>query len=155
MGSLFDNAWLSRFLTPSGVVVISVSAVAGIAALPPLYRDYRGFVSLGPAGLPSNVFGYLLQTFLRPLGISDRLDTKPLSSDRVKAAFGKLADLGFLKEEDVPFRGGKKVEGGQDGEKKDLGKEKIERPNVGRWIVPQRQMSERSDKEMKTVSSQF
>jgi len=53
------------------------------------YKDYSGFLSLGPGGTPSNFYGYMKITFLRLFALSD-----PRCPDPIPA---ELKNTGFLR----------------------------------------------------------
>ncbi|KAE9369170.1 hypothetical protein N431DRAFT_379960 [Stipitochalara longipes BDJ] len=88
------------------------------------WSDYQKWLQLGPGGLPYNIFGYLISTILRPLKAS-RFDTSFVSNDRILKKIGPMREKAFLKDEDVPERKG-------------------QRPEVGKWILPQRQLDQKA-----------
>ena len=106
------------------------STVTTGLSLPLIYftwSDYQNWLKLGPGGLPYNFFGYLISALLRPLKAS-RFDTSFISNARILKKIGLVGERAFLKDEDVPERKGP-------------------RPEVGKWILPQRQLNQKAGDE--------
>ena len=95
--------------------------------------DYHGWLDFKESALPSNIFGYLLvQYFLRyfkcePFDTACYDDTKEIAKCRA------LGLRKFLKEP-LPVRDGP-------------------RPELGKWVVPHRQINQFGGKEMHQVPS--
>ncbi|KAL1406163.1 hypothetical protein Q8F55_007849 [Vanrija albida] len=63
LGPLLDSAAAAITRHP---LLASLALLALALALVPLARSYRGFLALGPGGLPHNVLGWAVQALLRP-----------------------------------------------------------------------------------------
>lgn len=104
--------------------------------LPAAYRDYRTFKSYGPGGLPNNVIGWLVVRLLFQPFRGEMLDTD-VYSRRIDAAEGHgVGGDGYLtlSEEELAVRSPGK------------------RPEVGPHVVPQRQLTQIPDEDIKDVS---
>lgn len=103
------------------------TAVTTALSFPLLYitwSDYQKWLQLGRAGPPHNIFGYLISRLLQPLKVS-RFDTSFISNSRILKKIGPVGERAFLKDEDVPERKGP-------------------RPEVCKWILPQRQLDQKA-----------
>ena len=58
------------------------------------YKDYSGFLSLGPGGTPSNFYGYLKITFLRLFALSNPHRPDPIPSGLKGTGFLKAGAIG-------------------------------------------------------------
>ncbi|KAN0101501.1 hypothetical protein V8E51_012011 [Hyaloscypha variabilis] len=109
-------------------LISTVLKTALSVALGPLFyitwSDYQKWLQLGPAGPPYNIFGYFISILLRPLKAS-RFDTSFSSNARFLKKIGPVGERAFLKDEDVPERKGP-------------------RPEIGNWILPQRQLDQKA-----------
>ncbi|CZR68967.1 uncharacterized protein PAC_18868 [Phialocephala subalpina] len=94
------------------------------------YLDYRAWYNVGRGGLPHNFLGYIIQGILSPLKAS-RFDTSFMSQPKVLAKSGPPGERAYLKDEDVPQRKG-------------------DRPDVCKWILPQRQLDQKPGPESRT-----
>ncbi|PHH81762.1 hypothetical protein CDD82_7932 [Ophiocordyceps australis] len=103
--------------------LLATSALGIVPLLAVLVNDYRGFIALGPGGLPSNPLGWLAQLCLQPLGRLNTLNTSSLHSSRNVDAAGPHGGESFLGAEPLPRRRG-------------------HRPRVPGYVAPQRQTSE-------------
>lgn len=106
--------------------VIATLLTTGLS-LPLLYitwSDYQKWLQVGPAGPPHNIFGYLISILLGPLKAS-RFDTSFSSNARILKKIGPVGERSFLKDVDVPERKGP-------------------RPEVCKWILPQRQLDQQA-----------
>lgn len=95
------------------------------------YLDYRAWYSLGPGGVPHNILGWLLQNAMRLIS-RETLDTAIYDDPRVISQAGEYGNYTFLDAEDIPPRD-------------------PPRPDVGKWVVPQRQRNQLPTIEMKEV----
>jgi len=93
------------------------------------YLDYTAWYSLGPGGVPHNALGWLIQNAMRLIS-RETLSTTCYDDPGVIAQAGEYGNKAFLKKEDVPERD-------------------PPRPEVGSWIVPQRQRNQFPTGEMK------
>ncbi|PHH60867.1 hypothetical protein CDD81_1072 [Ophiocordyceps australis] len=103
--------------------LLATSALGIVPLLAIIFNDYRGFVALGPGGLPSNPLGWLAQLCLQPLGRLNTLSTSSLHSSRNADAVGPRGRDSFLGAQPLPPRRG-------------------HRPKVPGYVAPQRQTSE-------------
>ncbi|RDW79325.1 uncharacterized protein DSM5745_06177 [Aspergillus mulundensis] len=91
--------------------------------LPAAYRDYEAYLSLGPGGPPYNVLGWLtVRLFFNPF-------KREMFGTRIYDAKIGNGHSGFLADEEVPARKG-------------------ERPAMGPFAAPQRQINQVPSKEM-------
>jgi hypothetical protein len=102
-----------------------LAALAIIIFIPIAIRDYLTFLSYGPGGLPYNVKGWLMTNLLRLLS-REQLSTRPYNDENQYSR----EDAGFLKSNFPPRR-------------------QSSRPKVGPHPVPQRQLSQLPDAEMR------
>lgn len=116
---------------------VLTTLLATTLSLPLLYltwTDYQSWLTVGRGGLPQNPIGYLIAILLRPLKAS-RFDTSFIDKPNVLKKSGKAGEKAYLNQEDVPVRTG-------------------ERPEVGGWILPQRQLDQKAEGLFKPVSFQ-
>ncbi|WOO83677.1 uncharacterized protein LOC62_05G007197 [Vanrija pseudolonga] len=66
-------------------------------------RAYRGYLALGPGGLPNNVFGWALQASLRPFARETK-STAVYEADGTVWAFPSHGRVSFLWRADLPAR---------------------------------------------------
>lgn len=120
-------------------LVLGTAAFIGTTTvlLPAAYRDYRTFKSYGQGGVPNNVIGWLVvRLFFQPF-CAEMLDTE-VYSRRIDAAEGHgKGDDGYLtlSEEQLTTRS------------------PGNRPQVGPHVVPQRQLTQLPDENIKEVRS--
>jgi hypothetical protein len=93
--------------------------------------DYNAWYRLGRGGLPQNPFGYLIQTLLRPLK-APRFETSIYSSPKILSKAGPNGQKSYLSSDGIPSRTGP-------------------RPEVGKYILPQRQLNGQSSQVAKEV----
>lgn len=114
-------------LTPQNQRV-AIAAVLGAALGIPVFRiaarDYRGYLALGPGGLPHNIIGWLGQMLLKPLR-KEPFGTS-CYDETASGKAGPNGHVAFLVEKDVPVREGP-------------------RPAIGNWTAPSRQLSDFAD----------
>ncbi|KAM5373466.1 hypothetical protein ACJZ2D_006960 [Fusarium nematophilum] len=114
---------------PRVIATALASALVGIPILRIAAQDYREYLKIGPGGVPYNVFGWLIQLSLRPLK-KETLHTGCYEEEWAVAQAGPNGHIGWLSEDDVPLRDG-------------------ERPTVGSWTVPSRQLTELAGEDVK------
>lgn len=114
----------------------AASGLLAAASLPLLYhifalirQDYRGWMALGPGGLPYNVRGWLINSALRPLGRETK-GTDCYDSEKLRSMGGDVGNKGWLG--DLPVRTGS-------------------RPYIGPWMAPHRQMDQLASPELNKV----
>ncbi|ATY61315.1 phospholipase carboxylesterase [Cordyceps militaris] len=108
-------------------LVASATLGLGLAAIPiisHIVRSYRGFLALGPGGLPYNFLGWSMQAIAQPLARHDTRESRPFADPRIFGHYAPHGRTAYL--EDVPARRG-------------------ERPEVPTYVAPQRQMNHHSD----------
>lgn len=96
-----------------------------IALLLPAYRDYQSWLLLGPGGPPYNVFGWLLVKLL-----FDPLRREPFGTVLYDRKIESGEQASFISS--LPHRKG-------------------QRPTMGEFTVPQRQMNQRPSPEVRDV----
>lgn len=84
---------------------------------PLAYHDYRGWLALGPGGLPHNPLGWLIQSLLRIPSSRNVRDATPYDKE---ISNSELEKTSFL-EGRLPAYGEKS-------------------PKTGKWVVPHRQL---------------
>ena len=116
-------------LTLKIVAVAATVLAVGIPSLGPvLWRDYQLFLSYGPGGLPHNIFGWIVSG-----GILRMMSVEILST----AQYEKSSDKGSWLPQLFPSpRSGS-------------------RPDMGSHPVPQRQLAQVPDEEVKAVLYQY
>ncbi|CAK7207621.1 hypothetical protein SEUCBS139899_010431 [Sporothrix eucalyptigena] len=60
---------------PALFTAASVSVVSALALLPSAVRSYRGYLAIGPGGIPHNIWGWLFQGIAQPFALRDPLNT--------------------------------------------------------------------------------
>ncbi|PTB44884.1 uncharacterized protein TrAFT101_000354 [Trichoderma asperellum] len=105
------------------IIFTSAVAIVPLAAL--AMPSYRGYIDLGPGGLPHNVFGWLLQETLRPLSLSSTTDLGVFQKTGVSAPYEPHGNTRFLQEPLAQRRG--------------------DRPVIPNYVAPQRQATEKGD----------
>jgi hypothetical protein len=113
-------------------ITISIAAAASLPLLYIAHADYRGWLRLGPGGVPFNAFGWFIQLLATPLR-APRYDTSCYDDSNVVARFGPAGETAYLSSEDVPEREGP-------------------RPTIHRWILPHRQADSQASPQWKEVS---
>lgn len=94
------------------------------------YSDYSGWHRMGPGGIPHNVFGWVVQCFLRLRGTQNKRSTA--CYDNLKAQ-SPLEQASFLTI-DLPRRVS---------------------PRTGPWVVPHRQLEDLASERLRQVSTNF
>ncbi|KKK11910.1 hypothetical protein ARAM_002297 [Aspergillus rambellii] len=119
---LATHGFLSKWPSNRVALTTFAAAVLGLAA-PVAYRDYRSYLALGPGGPPYNVIGWLfVKLFVNPFR------REVFSTD--------IYDRKVLQGETVEFL-------------KDLPKRNGERPTMGSFAVPHRQVNQIPSQEVK------
>ncbi|UKZ74425.1 hypothetical protein TrVFT333_002093 [Trichoderma virens FT-333] len=106
------------------IIFTSAIAIIPLAAL--AMPSYRGFIDLGPGGLPHNAFGWLLQGALRPLALNSTIDQSAFQKPGVSASYEPHGTTRFLQEPLAQRRG--------------------DRPVIPNYVAPQRQATDKGDK---------
>ncbi|KAL7956379.1 hypothetical protein V8C34DRAFT_326266 [Trichoderma compactum] len=88
--SLLSNIRNHPILFTSAIAIIPLAALA--------MPSYRGYIDLGPGGLPHNVFGWVLQGAQRPLTLKSTVDHSRQATEKGDMALidrmnGHLQDL--------------------------------------------------------------
>jgi hypothetical protein len=120
--SLFSSSVLS-YIRQHPILFTTAVAIVPLSAL--AIPSYRGYIDLGPGGLPHNVFGWLLQEALRPLSLSSTIDLGVFQESGVSAPFEPHGNTSFLQEPLARRRGN--------------------RPTIPNYVAPQRQATEKGD----------
>ncbi|KAL7948077.1 hypothetical protein V8C42DRAFT_316612 [Trichoderma barbatum] len=105
------------------IIITSAIAIIPLATL--AMPSYRGFIDLGPGGLPHNVFGWLLQGALRPFTLKSTLDHTVLQKPGVSPPYEPHGNTRFLQGPLAQRRG--------------------DRPFIPDYVAPQRQATEKGD----------
>lgn len=113
-------------------VAIGIAAAVLAPLLCIAHADYRAWLRLGRAGLPSNAFGWLIQLILTPLR-APRFNTSCYNNPNIVARSGPTGGKAYLSSDDVPEREGP-------------------RPTLHHWILPHRQADSQSSTQWKEVS---
>ncbi|KAH8126341.1 hypothetical protein FP744_10003575 [Trichoderma asperellum] len=125
--STYDPSRLSSlvlsYIRQHPIIFTSAVAIVPLAAL--AMPSYRGYIDLGPGGLPHNVFGWLLQETLRPLSLSSTTDLGVFQKAGVSAPYEPHGNTRFLQEPLAQRRG--------------------DRPVIPNYVAPQRQATEKGD----------
>ncbi|KAH7263990.1 hypothetical protein B0J15DRAFT_489676 [Fusarium solani] len=135
MTSHFQSLF-QRIASNQRVVATALAATfIGVPVLRAAVLDYREYIKIGPGGVPYNVFGWLIQLCLRPI-TKEPFHTSCYDGARAIKEAGPNASSAFLSEGDVPVRCSP-------------------RPEVGRWTVPSRQLTDLGDEEVKKRYHEF
>ncbi|KAK1255696.1 hypothetical protein MKX07_007955 [Trichoderma sp. CBMAI-0711] len=105
------------------ILFTSAIAIVPLGAL--MLPSYRGFIDLGPGGLPHNVVGWLLQGALRPFSLNSTRDHSLFQKPGVASAYEPHGTTRFLQGELSTRRG--------------------DRPIIPNYVAPQRQKTEKGD----------
>lgn len=104
-------------------LIIALAAVAGsFPLLKYAFCSYRTFVDLGPAGIPTNLGGWLLQALAQPLSRRDTRGPAPYAASDVVDVYGHEGYQTYLASPLPPRRG--------------------PRPDVPAYVAPQRQVDQ-------------
>ncbi|KAK9771448.1 hypothetical protein SCAR479_11927 [Seiridium cardinale] len=118
---------------------LSAAAIATGAALAPLlvvaYNDYRFYVSMGPHGLPDNLWGYCVQLLASPLSRKDTTVPGPYNLAKAAKANGPNSTESYLQKPLKPRSG--------------------DRPELCGFVAPQRQLTEQGTDEMKKAMNAY
>ncbi|KAF4996802.1 hypothetical protein FGRMN_4278 [Fusarium graminum] len=117
-------------LTPQNqriAIAAVLGAVLGIPVFRVAARDYRGYLDLGPGGLPHNVVGWFGQMLLKPLR-KEPFHTSCYNEKAFEEA-GPNGNIAFLSEKLVPLR-------------------EAPRPVIGNWTAPSRQLTDLAEESM-------
>ncbi len=112
------------FHSKSNLIFTAVTTALSFPLLYITWSDYQKWLQLGRAGPPYNILGYLISRLLQPLKAS-RFDTSFTSNALILKKIGPVGERAFLKAEDMPERKGP-------------------RPEVSKWILPQRQLDQKA-----------
>ncbi|KAL7815997.1 hypothetical protein V8C44DRAFT_323638 [Trichoderma aethiopicum] len=105
--------------------ILFTSAIAMVPLAALMMPSYRGFIDLGPGGLPHNVFGWLLQGALRPFALKSTRDQSAFQKPGISSSYGPHGTTRFLQGE-LPARQG-------------------DRPVIPDYVAPQRQKTDKGD----------
>ncbi|KAF4445155.1 hypothetical protein FACUT_124 [Fusarium acutatum] len=111
-------------LTPQSqrlAIVAAAGVIIGIPVLRIAAEDYRGYLALGPGGLPHNLIGWIGRILLKPLR-KEPFHTSCYDEKACEKA-GPNGHVAFLSEKDVPVR-------------------EAPRPMIGKWTAPSRQLTD-------------
>lgn len=106
--------------------LLTASAIGAVPLISYVIHSYRGFLALGPGGLPRNFLGWALQASLQLLSRHNVTSTALYRDPSVIAAHGSHGRTSFLGAEPLPARQG-------------------DRPIVPGYVAPQRQTTEKGD----------
>lgn len=107
------------------IATSAVGLAVGLPVISHVVRSYRGFLALGPGGIPYNFFGWCLQALAQPFARHDTRDPRPLANSRIFPRYAPHGRTSFLTAE-VPVREG-------------------DRPTVPTYVAPQRQTTDHSE----------
>ncbi|KLO79808.1 uncharacterized protein LW93_7252 [Fusarium fujikuroi] len=110
---------------------LAIAAAAGVIIGIPVFRiaaeDYRGYIALGPGGLPHNLIGWIGQILLKPLK-KEPFHTRCYDEKSCEKA-GPNGHVAFLSEKDVPVR-------------------EAPKPTIGKWTAPSRQLTDMANQSL-------
>ncbi|KAF2801478.1 uncharacterized protein BDZ99DRAFT_469663 [Mytilinidion resinicola] len=104
----------------------------GFGSLPILsyaFTSYRGWLRLGPGGLPYNLYGWLLNVSAHLIARSDTQEPAPYNPEHLASLYGSSGNKSFFHGKALLSRSGS-------------------RPDVPSFVAPQRQMTEQATPEM-------
>lgn len=109
---------------PRATAALAVTALGiSIPTLAYAIRSYRGYIALGPGGMPYNIFGWALQGFLQLLARHNTRDPTPFSQPKNRKPYEPFGTTTYLTSP-IPLRQG-------------------DRPEVPGYVAPQRQLDQR------------
>jgi hypothetical protein len=116
-----------------------VAATAIAFGLVPLFKhanmSYKGYLALGPGGLPYNIVGWLVQACLKPIARRDLADASHYQRPAVQGPYEPFGSQSFLSGS-LPERQGAP-------------------PAIPFYVAPQRQTTEQGSEEMQTRMQAF
>lgn len=84
-------------------LALTAGPLAVLIAAQAIHNNYLRWRNLAPGGLPHNVFGWLVNWLVWPLGITDMTSVRPFLQPRYLKPFGDVSTKKFLKEP-LPWR---------------------------------------------------
>ncbi|PSR80385.1 hypothetical protein BD289DRAFT_440844 [Coniella lustricola] len=138
---LLDGLSLSIRAIPRLVSLTLLMTVLGVS-VPPAFSyaraSYRGYLALGPGGIPYNVFGWALQGALQLLAHWDTRDPSPFTDPRNRRPYEPYGSCTFF-QAPIPPRARHSAGGTGAGD----GEESSScRPEVPGYVAPQRQITQ-------------
>lgn len=110
---------------PRVAAALAVTALGiSIPTLSYAVSSYRGFLALGPGGIPYNIFGWTIQGLLQLVAKWDTRDPSPFTRPGNRAPLEPHGSKTYLPGGPIPQRAG-------------------DRPDVPGYVAPQRQMDQR------------
>ncbi len=94
------------------------------------YSDYSGWHQMGAGGVPHNLFGWVVQNFLRLRGTQDKRCTACYDTLKVQSPLEQASFLDI----DLPRRAS---------------------PRTGPWVLPHRQLEDFASEKLRQVSASF
>jgi len=122
-------------LTTRYLFISSLCIAITVPILARARSDYLGWLSLGKGGVPYNVFGWMLQSMLRPFAFRETRSLAPYSRADVIKMYEPTGRNRYI-EGDLGFRAG-------------------DRPAVGPWVAPQRELEGNSEDVRKLQLREF
>lgn len=122
-----------HLLSIATILLIFCVSLLSLVTLRIAYRDYCSWYTLESGGLPHNVFGWVVQLLLRLFANRDTKSTSCYDDHKYIAQAGRVGSTSFLAE-----HGGLEVREG-------------ERPVVGKWVAPHRQLDQLGTEDVKEV----
>jgi hypothetical protein len=119
--------------TKSTIITAGVAALASLLVV--AYQDYRGYVSLGPHGLPDNWYGWYRQLSMVVRARKDTTVPAPYDMNKVAEADGPNSLATFLIRPLKPRAGS--------------------RPDVCKYVVPQRQLTDQGSPAVKAEMNAY
>lgn len=119
---------LSRFLLLIQQYQTPLLTTLSLPLLYMAYSDYSGWHRMGAGGLPHNVFGWIVQNFLRLRGTQDKRSTACYDTLKVQWLLEQASFLNI----DLPRRAS---------------------PRTGPWVVPHRQLEDFASEKLRQVNA--
>ncbi|ROV95006.1 hypothetical protein VMCG_08337 [Cytospora schulzeri] len=137
---------------PKLAATIALTISLSIPALSYAARSYRGYLALGPGGIPHNVLGWSIQGLLQLVARWDTRDPAPFAEAGNQRAYEPYGTTSFLELEGLDLG---VVEEGVTGEgkgtkgKMELPQRRGDRPDVPGYVAPQRQTTQQGTADMR------
>ncbi|ROV93266.1 hypothetical protein VSDG_06864 [Cytospora chrysosperma] len=135
LSSFFSLPWAAHLRSPklAATAATLVALAIGLSA-PALARSYRGYLALGPGGMPYNVVGWAIQGALQLVARRDTRDPAPFADPRNQGPYEPHGRTSFL---------GLSLGSGPEGERGPAVPQRGgDRPVVPGYVAPQRQATQ-------------
>ncbi|KAL1879250.1 hypothetical protein Daus18300_001829 [Diaporthe australafricana] len=121
---------------PKTIAALALAITLSVPTASYALKSYRGYLALGPGGMPYNVFGWSIQGLLQLIAKWDTLTPAPFSKPANQKPYAPHGTTPFLTDSPLPER-----QGG--------------RPDVPGYVAPQRQVTQQGSEDMRARMTAF